>query len=142
MGNVGLSPILPPECELSCFALPPFPLLDSAISKPSCFELLSTPSEVAVKVTDLLTVHECLQSGAVESSVPMGENNFSRASEENICSEGIRECLFTAEKDQIWGHVACRRSSLKLLANIQKKKSSWMCLLPMSVSPMSEVSRC
>lgn len=72
-------------------------------------------------MTDLLTVHECLQSGAVESSVPMGENNFSRASEENICSKGIRERLFTAEKDQIRGHVACRRSSLKLLANIQKK---------------------
>lgn len=107
---------------------PPISLARQRNLKAIMFWVTLYPSEVAVKVTDLLTVHECLQSGAVGSSVPMGENYFSRASEENICSEGIRECLFTAEKDQIWGHVACRRSTLKLLANIQNKKRVLGCV--------------
>lgn len=107
---------------------PPISLARQRNLKAIMFWVNLYPSEVAVKVTDLLTVHECLQSGAVGSSVPMGENYFSRASEENICSKGIRERLFTAEKDQIWGHVACRRSTLKLLANIQNKKRVLGCV--------------
>lgn len=111
MESIGLPPILPPERELSFFA-PPFPSLDDAISKPSCFELFS---EVAVKVTDLLTVRECSWSSWIFCTI------FSRASKESICSKGIREHLFTAEKHQCRGHVACRRSTLKLLANVRKK---------------------
>lgn len=53
----------------------------------------------------------------------------------------IREHLFTAEKHQIWG----QKENFEVVSQRMKKMSSHspaqMCLLSMSVSPVSEVSR-